>query len=373
MDKIELYFSADMIYPENQGCICVDVNVCKANVKMTKTDGQQSAEDAQRNRPVSMGERVVWVDVVRVIATLLIVVYHMPVSRFEVQAQPEWVRMLLEITQMPVSALMAFFLISGYFTPPVLSGRKIVCRVLALMLPYVVYNSLYALLDTQDFSLARVYGIGHGGCLDYPLWYVFALGFLITLVGVFRKYIWGLAAVCGVFVVMGNDWGCSFANMAPFPSPLYSLVFFAGCLLSSCPIDRIGKVLVWGFPVFLVTSMVIEHEGIKAGLVALMMFSLCCSWEKIWPSGARMAAGLASPAFLCYALHAGAIVAFGHLLQWINPDLLGSTWIYGALPFVIYLICWLGCSCMKRYARILLPVLAYIGQYGWMRKWMNRE
>ena len=350
-----------------------DCKVYSKNVVETVPDCQLPAGDAQRNRSFSKVEKVIWVDVVRVIATLFIVVYHMPVSRFEAQAQPGWVRMLLELTQMPVSALMAFFLISGYFTPPTVSGRKIVCRVLALMVPYVVYNSLYALVDTQDFSLARVYGIGHDGCLDYPLWYVFALGCLITLVGVFRKYLWIPAVVCGVFVVMGNDWGCSFAHWAPFPSPMYSLVFFVGCLLSSCSISRIGKVLVWGLPIFLVTLMVMEHEWIRAGLVVLILFSLCCLWGIICPRASRITAGLASPAFLCYALHAGAIVAFGHLLQWVDPDLLESSWIYGALPFVIYFICWLMWLCMKRYAPILLPVLAYIGQYGWVRKWVNRE
>lgn len=316
--------------------------------------------------------RAVWVDVARLIATVMIVVYHMPTSRFSSSAAPVWIQELLNYTSMPSSALLVFFFISGYFSPPSMKWAKISTRIIALMLPYLVYNSLYAIIDSQDFSISRVYGIGRGGCLDYPLWYVYALACLIFFVSVARKYIVVLLMACAVCVAYGNEWPWKINEYMPFATPVQSLAFLLGSWMSRISVQRMGDALMYGFPLWLAGLFFTDNETLSASCVMCLLFALSRLLECYWSGAALKMALFSRASFVCFALHAGLIVLFSQLAQLVDSSLLENRVLYGFIPFAICILSWWVYVCMNRYTPILLPLLAYSGRPGWLVKLEKR-
>ncbi len=316
--------------------------------------------------------RAIWVDVAKVIATLLIVVYHMPVSSFTKLACPEVLRELMSATCMPTSALFVFFILSGYFSPPSMGSEKMLMRIIALMIPYFAWNSLYAIVDGQAFSIARVYGLGINGCIDYPLWYLFAISCLILLVGILRKYSWILIVVSGVFLVLGNSWCCKLETVLPIASPFYTFTFTLGCMLSKLSTKQLGNCFVYGLPIWISGIILMENEWARSICFPCAFFSFCVLSERCFYREACMVASLSQASFLCFAMHAAVIVGVGKALRLVNDSLLSNSFIYVSLPFVIYGASFMVCSLMKRYAPAFLPVLAYSGRLEFVRRLVQK-
>lgn len=313
--------------------------------------------------------RAIWVDVARVIATVLIVAYHVPCSSFASHAHPEIWQDIKAFFVVPGGILILFFFLSGYFSPMDMGWGKRLRRVVMLLLAYVVWNSLFSLGLRDEWSFARVFGFGGLPCADYPMWYVWTLALLILWQGLGRVcvYLLGVFSLVCIFG-LGNHWPVAVHEYITVPSPVFTASFVVGCLLSPVRIQLLQKVFLYCFPVFLLVCMLPLPQDFAGPVAAALVLSAGSLFQSLWLRGAACFASLASASFLCYAVHAGVLVGLSQILSYTFPAALGAQWLAGLLPFAIYGGSVVVLALMRRYTPILLPLLAYSGRLGWLDK-----
>lgn len=321
------------------------------------TEGNQHAAVACNSR------RSLWVDVARVWATWMIVVYHMPCSRFEVMAPGgswgEWCKHL----NLPTTPLFFFFFVSGYFSSSDVTWRNRWQRVAKLFICYVVWNFVFAWGLRDEISIARVFAWGGGVCADYPLWYVWALILLTLVAGVFRRVPYVLLILYGVFYWWDNSWHCALGKYMALPSPQAALVFAVGgwChrfSLAALKTFFLRTGILWIILIAWPVSSFCSDVAITALFIAG-----CCALSAMLPSCAKRMAALAPASFLCFATHAGTIWVISCVVGKLDAESLRAPWVIWATPFVAYMGAAVAYELMKRYAPALLPPLAYSGRW----------
>ncbi len=315
--------------------------------------------------------RVVWVDVGRVLATVLIVGYHMPSSEFPATSEPLVWSCVKNFFCGAGGPLLFFFVLSGYFAPKSISS-KWMHRIVMLLAAYVAWNCIFAFGLRDEVSLSRIFGLNGKICADYPMWYVLALAELILcqLLGRIGIYILGVVA-CWSYWQLGTEWPIPVRDYIIVPNPQYVVAYVLGYVCSCVSLARIQRVFLYGAPVLLLVRIFDLPAGMHETLSAGLLLSAGSMLQVALPCVARWVAALAPAAFLCYAMHAGVILGCSMLLVRFSPQVAASPLFYGLLPFVIYAASMLAMVFMRRYTPALLPLLAYSGRLGWLEKLLN--
>lgn len=312
--------------------------------------------------------RAEWVDAARVVATLGIVFYHMNSCYMEASSQPALVAGIKGFLSVPGGLLAFFFLVSGYFCKPDMAAQKWLRRIVMLLVGYVVWNLLFAPGLNDEATLGRIFGLGSAGavCADYPLWYIRALIMMMLVLPLFRRCVWLYALLALAGTVWGNSWHCTWLANIPFPQPFSVLMFALGSLFSSVPLPGMQRFFLFSSPLWAVGCALAYWGGLPLPEVheicaAFLLLSLGSLLSMV-PGLVNFIAKGADASYLCYAAHAGAILAAGTLLRQYMPQACASSWVYCALPFAVYAGCIVAMKLMRAYAPWLLPWLAHAGR-----------
>lgn len=318
-------------------------------------------------------QRAEWLDIARVVATLGIVFYHMGSCYISSSAQPELVVGAKSLLGVPGGLLAFFFMVSGYFCKPGMPVGKWVRRIVMLLVGYVVWNLLYAPGLNDEPTLGRIFGLGSAGavCADYPLWYIRALIMMMLVLPLFRRCIWLYALLGLVGTVWGNSWHCAWLEGIPFPPPFWVLMFAAGSLFSCVSLPKMRCFLLYTAPVWAAGCAVLYWGTFSLPCLhqlsaALLLLSLGTLLAMVPRVGGFIAKG-ADASYLCYAVHAGALLAISILLQRYLPAACASRWVYCLLPFMVYAGCVAAMRLMRAYAPWLLPWLAHEGKLPFLK------
>lgn len=315
--------------------------------------------------------RVVWIDVSRVLAALLIMYVHL--------SSP-----LLKTTGIHLfyNGRVPFFLVlAGYFLARNITWNKAFNRVLWLFIPYMFWNVLYLLLFSlhggSPFQLADLVGIrdvflpgmnifpsGSDVPPIGPSWFLRDIMILTLLTPLLvRIKILLLPALLLFF---------SFCNMAPDPLVTISIgscaFYLLGVVLSGRRIDDIHLVLnkkfgiVFCVGIFVSFIMVLLHsagvislwtETVAGMLLGVMLIMYAGVWmEKHLPGIAARTALLAPACFLTFMLHMPIY------------ECLPSSLKFGAFaiftPPLTFTAIALFYAALKRFTPFLLPYLAHV-------------
>lgn len=322
-------------------------------------------------------QRAAWLDVARVVATVGIVFYHMSSCYISCSAQPEVVAGTKALLGVPGGLLAFFFVVSGYFCKPDMPMGKWVRRIVMLAVGYVVWNLLYAPGVNDEATFCRIFGVGGAGavCADYPLWYIRALILMMLVLPLFRRCIWLYALLALAGTVWGNSWHCAWLESIPFPAPFSVLMFAMGSLSSHVPLPKLRRFFLYSSPVWAAGCAVIHWGGFSLPYLhqlsaAMFLLSLGALLDLVPRVGAFIAKG-ADASYLCYAVHAGALLAISILLQRFVPAACTSGWVYCLLPFAVYAGCVAAMGLMRAHAPWLLPWLAHAGRLPFLKRFTS--
>ena len=305
-------------------------------------------------------------DVARIVATLLIVMCHVPSSPFA-EAEPgcavQWVRRFF---YNPVGALALFFFLSGYFTPWYTPARKLLLRSLGLFIPYVVWNTVFIVGVHDELTVSRIYGIGADAlCADYPLWFVRDLIVMTLMLALLGRGVWVLTVISFIFAAAGLCWPTFPGGWILLPTPSNVFFFAFGASLGRVSRNTMARAMCWVGGVGCVFGVLSIADLRVSGNPLLALIPGCIPMACALPV-ARVAERyrgwvglLGRSSFLCYCVHAGALIVIGWGVKCVYPPLLEADIVYAVLPVVIYALCCMGFLFMQRYTPVLLPILAH--------------
>lgn len=305
-------------------------------------------------------------DVARIVATLLIVMCHVPASPFA-EAEPDsavqWVK---QFFYNPVGALALFFFLSGYFTPWYTPARKLLLRSFGLFIPYVVWNTVFILGVHDALTFSRIYGIGADGlCADYPLWFVRDLILMTIVLTLLGRGVWGLTVISFTFAALGLCWPPFPSGWVLLPSPSNVFFFSLGASLGRVPRDTMARAMCWVggvgsvFGVLSIAGLSISGNPLLALIPGCIPMVISLLLTQTAEHNRRLIELLARASFLCYCVHAGALIVIGWGVQCVWPAILETEFVYAVLPFLIYAMSCIGYLVMRHYAPFLLPILAH--------------
>ena len=204
--------------------------------------------DLSRKSPRS---RSAWIDMGRILATIMIVYYHLPSSLFRghgpIGNAIDW------LFANPLASLSFFFIFAGYFVGPGITVSRAASKTLTLLLPYLFWNLLCIPGLSDEASWQRVFGWGYAGPpADYPLWFVRDLIILTLLAPCLQRALYGGIPICVVFVLWGNHWHSEWLHTFPFPTPGATLLYLTGLGLSRIPIEKLHARFKQGIPALLI-------------------------------------------------------------------------------------------------------------------------
>ena len=340
--------------------------------------------NAQNQPPIldtsapSPSKRVLWIDVSRVIAALLIMYVHLS-SPFLQSVSLH----LFYLGRVPF-----FLVLAGYFLGRNITWNKAFNRALWLFIPFMFWNVLYVLLvlphDGAPFRLENLVGIrdvflpginlfpaddSHAVPPIGPSWFLRDIIILTLLTPLLvRVKILLFPAVLLFFC---------FFNVAPDHMETISIgtcaFYLLGVALSSRKIDDIHLVLNKKFGIFFWVSIfmpVVLIALYSAGMIPLwketaigmllgvMMIMYAGIWmEKHLPGLSAKIAFLAPACFLTFMLH-WPIYDFLPPVMKIQPVLAVFT------PLLVFAAIVLFYFALKRFAPFLLPYLAHVKHAG---------
>lgn len=320
-----------------------------------------------------ISQRAEWLDAARVLATLGIVYYHMNSCHILPSAQPGLIAGAKAFFIVPAGLLAFFFMVSGYFCKPDMPVGKWWRRIVMLLVGYVVWNLLFAPGLQDEATLGRIFGLGRAGaiCADYPLWYIRAVILMMLVLPLFRRCIWLYVLLALAGTLWGNSWHCAWLAAVPFPDPFSVLLFAAGSMFSCVSLQRLSRFFFFSAPVWAAACATLYWGGFMLPEVhqvcgAFLLLSLGCMLVKVPKLGSFITKG-ADASYLCYAVHAGALLLVGTLLGKYVPQACASSWVYCLLPFAVYAGCVVAMKLMRGYAPWLLPWLAHAGKLPFFR------
>lgn len=315
-----------------------------------------------------------WIESVRVLAMLLIIMIHMPASELPVADEHCLSSVILSFLFQPAASLFVFFFLAGYFTKKNMTVKKWLYRIVALLVPYFIWNGLFAFGLNDEITWGRVFGIGAGSfiCADYPLWFVLAVIYMTVFWPIWRFSPEIAAVVCLVMSLCGNSWHCELLTHLPMPGPVAFFIFLCGVCAGRVSLDVLQKIFVYLFVPLLFIVIIGKYyysipclDIVAAAL--LLSFMACVS--RVCPCVVRFAAKYSYAVFLSYATHAGVILLLGKLYQaYFTQYATLVREMYIPLAFLVFIFNVLAFRLMCRFVPWILPFIAHSGKLFWTRK-----
>lgn len=312
-----------------------------------------------------------WLDAARVLATLLIVIFHIPSSGFFRAASPhESAWFLLHFYGSAGAVIAFFFAVSAYLTPVRPHLRKVVAKVTALAIPYIIWNLICAFGLRDEASLGRIFGFGSPDalCADYPLWFVRDLIFLLLLMPLYER-ISGLVVAISALLLLcpPPPWLPDFLASIPLPRVESWLFFSAGLVARRLTADTWRRLILASSPLWLGLSCaalfirmpqpeLFSFVNIFSLLATGILLERCVR-ERLWAGEALRLSAKAS--FLCYAAHAPILIILGKAAAQLCPGTGTQSWPALAIPLLIYAASIAAYRLMLSYSPCLLPLLAH--------------
>lgn len=332
-------------------------------------------------------KRYEWIDNSRVIAAFLIMYVHLPLALpKENFFNNELVHYLCVHTT--YSGRVALFLmLSGYLYARNASWKKTFDRFFWLLVPFVLWISIIALLQylfgtsgmhpwRYIFGLGavfhdslRLFGSPVQPLLDVPAWYMrdmLPLTLLTPIFLYFRRY---LPVFLILFAILYT--GDMYMNPRIIMAPTTCFFFIVGICLSQFKFedgyriftDHFTLVVILAFMAAIAVSIWhIKFNGpqIQITLIGMLMGAMMIAHcgvmiEKHAPSLSKRLAPLGPASFLVFMLH---VPAF-HLVAHFFPELTHSLWIL-ALPLPTFVIIVTSFLMMKKYTPWLMPYLGHM-------------
>lgn len=322
-------------------------------------------------------ERVPWLDAARILATLLIVLFHIPSSPFGRIMAPESTSLVLSFFGSAAGALAFFFCTAGYLAMKVITGQQWSNKLLLLVLPYIVWNGICAFGLRDEPTLSRITGFGDpsGLCADYPLWFVRDLMVMLLFYPLCRRILPGMMIIClGFLAVCGTEWPWAWMRTIPIPQPGNWLLFFIGMIAARYPLGTWKTFFLWTLPLWWGTALLHLFGMLPTspwqallGACSIMSFGALSSvfLPNRWIPGITL---VSRSTFLCYAAHAPVLIILGLLAEPHLPQFIRQSWIYAALPPLILALSTTGYQLMRCWLPSLLPLIAHGGQFPWQKR-----
>ena len=243
-----------------------------------------------------------------------------------------------------------------------------------LLVGFVAWNLLYTPGLNDEVTFGRIFGVGSADalCADYPLWYLRAIIMMMLFLFIFRRCVWLCALLAFAFTLWGNSWHCSLLENIPTPAPFYVLMFVLGSMFSFVPLPQLRRFFFYTTPVWalgcavfhfgVVEMLPLMHRVASAFLLASLGTLLA-----LLPKVGGYLAKWADATYLCYAVHAGALLAITMALHKFVPEACSSKWVYSLLPIGIYAACVMAMRLMRAYTPWLLPWLAHEGKLPFLK------
>ncbi len=308
--------------------------------------------------------REAWLDIARVLAIFLIIVFHLRVSTFSVKGEAE---VLLDGIQLlfnrPSARLSFFFLLAGYFMHARLNYRHWLTRMVLLLCAYLLWNTL-CLLPAQCFpaaaeasggkTLAQMYGVGSASkfCIDYPLWFIRALLVMMLFVPLMRFFplLWAAILLGCAYLHGGREWLIGdvfampeFSFWCLFALGMACTRFDLGAIRRAMPRVAMTCLVFWPVVLYYKVEMMTPALYREPSLLvllslyhALVLVSLGYVISRVAPRRlSDWIVSFAPSSFLAFAWHALWIVVLATLLSILSPPLLSNSLIILIIPIVI--------------------------------------
>lgn len=318
-------------------------------------------------------QRAAWLDISRVLAMFGIIFIHMGGSYLTYQSRPECVPAIRAYFCVAGGMLAFFFMVSGYFCKSDMPAKKWARRITMLLVGFVAWNLLYTPGLNDEVTFGRIFGVGSADalCADYPLWYLRALIMMMLFLPMFRRCVWLYALIAFAFTLWGNNWHCSWVENIPAPEPFYVLMFALGSMFSNVPLSQLRRLFFYTTPIWALGCAVFYVDDLGMPLMhrvasAFLLASLGTLLAMI-PKVGGLLAKWADATYLCYAVHAGALLAITMALHKFVPEACSSKWVYCLLPIVIYAASAIALRLMRVYTPWLLPWLAHEGRLPFLK------
>ncbi len=284
--------------------------------------------------------RLQWIEIARVIALVSVILQHVPPP--------------CPLNGPILNASLAlFFLVAGFFSSNALFEPKqsVVkwcrARVLTLLYPYLIWNTLYMLLSGAFFHgegnyfiyLLNEYGICSAPSLT-PLWFLRDL-MLFTIIGALLSRFPLVLCALGIVALFVNRIGDS----CQYPSFLMFGDFVVGLMLARIPrvIDSWRQLplslhggLVLGYTALAIVYAAGVREdfsSISSGLGVAALLSLGVIIEETWPRIATRMMSLAQGCFFVYCSHIFVLIIFLGLFKLFDSEIPAWVW-WSTVPFV---------------------------------------
>ena len=282
------------------------------------------------NKQIAVRTREKWVDDVKVIACILVVLGHFFQSMTKANILPEndlykWFNTTIYYFHVPL-----FFICSGYLyqkysrVNSVGSWRRNVAKkILALGVPYVTFSTATWVLKKVFSSSVNDPIGGLGDTLLFhpasPYWYLYALFFIFILTPTFKSVkmaVGGLVvAIAMKTIVLSGGWGGVAYGVYAVSTVLSNEIWFVlGMSVCAFNVQLKGRKVqgtIWGL-LFMILSVVVYKAEISGGVIPFAMGLLACvavilmvaGGERRFGRGMDFLAKYTMPIFLMHTLFA---------------------------------------------------------------------
>lgn len=323
-----------------------------------------------------------WIESVRVLAMLLIIMFHIPSSDLPQASNTSLSHYILSFFHSPGASFTAiFFFIAGYFTKRNMTYSKWLKKIISLLVPFIIWNTLCSFGLNDEATFSRIYGIGNSSLIpaDYPFWFILAIIYMTLLWPIWRLAPEVALAVCLSFTQWNNSWLYDIFRGGLPPPNAFSL-FLIGVILSRIPLKQLQQYIVYGFPIFM-TLHIIDLYYITFPVIlsllnsAFMIMSGMALCAKLCPRVISFIAKFSCYVFLSYASHAPLIIILGYIYlagkTATSDNILAHS--HALIALVIFAANAAAFRIMQRYVPGILPYIAHYGQLPWLQKNKDRS
>lgn len=252
---------------------------------------------------VEKGKRMPFIEIARLIATLIVIMQHVPCGPWVAN---EW---------LIGPALALFFLLSGFFNASKLAQMDAVWlwnRMKGILLPYLFWCFVYwcgTCFTWEDGGILRVFGVGYAPMLT-PMWFLRDLMMFTLLSFLLQK--WRIVLyVLGVSCLFINRWDDTLAWPSPYMFGDYVVGIILGTYVPKLPEkfrnvpNRVHLALVISAVSLVLCHCYFSFVSVRSclWLIVLAIFSLPVLLEHFMPSVFCRCRQYAEASFFVYCTH----------------------------------------------------------------------